>query len=256
MQCQADYLGYIHGHVVEVGPTMPHCQFHMSNQNGGFICFVRGLIFEGHVLTYNPNTNEAEWVPVCSTTSDLSCVELSALTLCNLVPCIPEEGVKRLDQFGEHRDVDGGIRLLQQRSSARREWRMSPCVGTKGRMMGKTWMMRTLMRRVRAAQVPCKKALALPAVTPTGTAALIARLSRASLETGRMVPLEDSPQVRAVKAVKVRGRVKRGIHQPQNPPHCVNKSPPANQQRWPQRRQCPPLVTSCLQAARTWSLST
>ena len=51
-----------------------------------------------------------EWIPVCGTTSDLSCTEkVSALTLCNLVPCIPDEGAKRLDQFGELRDVEGGV---------------------------------------------------------------------------------------------------------------------------------------------------
>ena len=32
-----------------------------------------------------------------------------ALTLSNLVLCIPDEGVKRLDQFGEHRDAEGGV---------------------------------------------------------------------------------------------------------------------------------------------------
>ena len=82
----------------------------MSKQNEGFICFVQGLIFEGHVPAYNPNTNEAEWIPVHSTTSDLSHTEeVSGLTLCNLVPRIPDEGVKRLDWFGEHSDAEGGV---------------------------------------------------------------------------------------------------------------------------------------------------
>ena len=36
--------------------------------------------------------------------------EVSALTLCYLVQCIPDEGAKRLDQFGEHSDVEGGVR--------------------------------------------------------------------------------------------------------------------------------------------------
>ena len=59
---------------------------------------------------YNPSTNKAKWIPVHSTTSDLSCVEeVSALALCNLVPCIPDEGASRLDQFGEHRDMEGGL---------------------------------------------------------------------------------------------------------------------------------------------------
>ena len=29
--------------------------------------------------------------------------------LCNLVPCIPDKGAKRLDQFGEHRKAEGGV---------------------------------------------------------------------------------------------------------------------------------------------------
>ena len=45
-----------------------------------------------------------------STTSDLLCVEeVSALALCNLVLCIPDEGARRLYQFGEHRDAEGGV---------------------------------------------------------------------------------------------------------------------------------------------------
>ena len=77
---------------------------------GGFICFTRGLIFEGHVLTYNSNTNEAEWIPVCSTISDLLHMEeVSALVLCNRVLCIPDEGAKRLDWFPEHGDMEGGV---------------------------------------------------------------------------------------------------------------------------------------------------
>ena len=44
------------------------------------------------------------------TTSDLShAEEVSALVLYNLVLHIPDEGVKRLDWFGEHRDTEGGV---------------------------------------------------------------------------------------------------------------------------------------------------
>ena len=135
-------------------------------------------------------------------------------------------------------------RLLQQRSPLRREWKMSPYVRTMGRMQ----MMRMWMRRARAAQVPCNKALTLPIATLTGATTLVAGLNRASQGMGRMVPLGDSPQVKTVKA---RGRVKWGIHQPQHPPHCVSRSPPVSQWRHPQRfwqpqRQCPLQVTFCL----------
>ena len=110
MHCHTDYLSYIQECVVELGLTMPLSRFHMSNQNGGFICFAWGLIFEGHVLAYNLNTNEAEWIPMHATPSDLSRMEeVSALMLCNLVLHILDEGVQRLDQFWEHRDAEGGV---------------------------------------------------------------------------------------------------------------------------------------------------
>ena len=55
-------------------------------------------------------TNEVEWIPVHGTTSDLSHVEeVSAPVLCNLVLHVPDEGAKRLDQSGEHRDTEGGV---------------------------------------------------------------------------------------------------------------------------------------------------
>ena len=69
-----------------------------------------GLIFEGHILAYNPNTNKAEWVSVCSTMSDLShAEEVSTLALCNLVLHIPDKGDKRLDWFREHRNAEGSV---------------------------------------------------------------------------------------------------------------------------------------------------
>ena len=84
---------------------MPPSQFCVSDPGREFICFARGLIFEGNVLAYDPSTNGAEWIPVCSTASDLSQVkEMSALALCNMVPHIPDEGAERLDRFRECRD--------------------------------------------------------------------------------------------------------------------------------------------------------
>ena len=80
-------------------------QFRVSDPSGEFICFVRGLIFEGSILAYDPITNGAEWVPIRGTASVLSWVEeMSALALCNMVLHILDEGVERLGRFGEHRD--------------------------------------------------------------------------------------------------------------------------------------------------------
>ena len=44
--------------------------------------------------------------------------EVSALTLCNLVPRIPDKGAKRLDQFVEHRDTNEGGDAVREASSA------------------------------------------------------------------------------------------------------------------------------------------
>ena len=33
-------------------------------EGGAYLCVVRGLVFEGSVLAYNPTMNEAEWIPV------------------------------------------------------------------------------------------------------------------------------------------------------------------------------------------------
>ena len=51
---------------------------------------VRGLIFEGHLLTYDPTYDVAEWVPIRGIVSDLSPTEDSlACKLSNLM--LPKE---------------------------------------------------------------------------------------------------------------------------------------------------------------------
>ena len=92
---------------------MSPSRFHISDPSEEFICFARGLIFEGNILAYDPSTNGVEWIPVCSTTSDLSWTEdMLALALCNMVPHNPDVGAKRLDRFGECRDEKerGGVK--------------------------------------------------------------------------------------------------------------------------------------------------
>ena len=66
---------------------------------------MRALVFEGSALAYNPAKNEAEWVPACGLTNDLTWAEeRSAVALANYVLHIPEEaaGIARL---GAHRIV-------------------------------------------------------------------------------------------------------------------------------------------------------
>ena len=78
---------------MELGLTMPPSLFHVSYPSGKFICFARGLIFEGSILAYDPSTNGVEWICMHGTTSDLSkAEEMLALALCNMVLQVPDEG--------------------------------------------------------------------------------------------------------------------------------------------------------------------
>ena len=96
------------GHTMDLGSVLPLLRFCISGLNGEFICIVQGLLFEGSVLTYDPTTNGAEWVPIQGTASDLSPVkEASAWELSNIVIPDPLEGTPRMDCFGEHREGCG-----------------------------------------------------------------------------------------------------------------------------------------------------
>ena len=69
-------------------------QFRVTDKVGTYLCAAWALVFEGSILAYNPTRDEAEWVPACGLTNDLSWVEeLSTMALANYVPCISQEGV-------------------------------------------------------------------------------------------------------------------------------------------------------------------
>ena len=51
----------------------------MTEPDSEFIGVVRGLFFEGYLLTYNPMYNITEWVPVRGMVGDLSPTEDSLL---------------------------------------------------------------------------------------------------------------------------------------------------------------------------------
>ena len=58
---------------------------------------VRGLLFEGHLLTYNPTYNVVEWVHMCETVSDLSPMEdSSARELSNITFLDAPEDVSQM----------------------------------------------------------------------------------------------------------------------------------------------------------------
>ena len=70
--------------------------------DGKFVGVARGLLFKGHLLTYDPMYNVTEWVPVRRMAADLSPAkdslvwELSNITLLEVVDDVP-----RMEQFGE-----------------------------------------------------------------------------------------------------------------------------------------------------------
>ena len=105
------HLGYIQGQVVELGPVLPSMWFCIIQPDRPFVCIAWGLLFEGSMLVYDPASNEAEWIPVWGTASNLSQAE-EAFTreLSKMVPYNTIEGAWRLDRFGEQRSKigDGG----------------------------------------------------------------------------------------------------------------------------------------------------
>ena len=89
---EAELYGYCHSQVVDLGPVMPAAQFRVMNEARNYMCVVRPLVFEGSVLAYNPVMNEAEWVPMCGLSNDLTqAEERSAIALANYVPYIHKE---------------------------------------------------------------------------------------------------------------------------------------------------------------------
>ena len=68
-------------------------QFRVTDEVGTYLCVAWALVFEGSILAYNPNRDEAEWVPAHSVASNLSWAEeKSAMVLVNYVPCASQEG--------------------------------------------------------------------------------------------------------------------------------------------------------------------
>ena len=89
---EVEQYGYHHGNAVDLGPVMPVMEFRVTDEEGTYLCAALALVFEGSILAYNPTRDEAEWVPTCSITNDLSWVEeRSAVALANYVPRAPQE---------------------------------------------------------------------------------------------------------------------------------------------------------------------
>ena len=89
---EVEQYGYHHGNTVDLGTVMLATEFRTTDEEGAYLCAARGLIFEGSILAYNATRDEAEWVPTCGVTNDLSWAEeRTVVMLANFVPCIPQE---------------------------------------------------------------------------------------------------------------------------------------------------------------------
>ena len=70
--------------------------------DGEFVGAMRGLLFKGHLLAYDPMYNVAEWVLVRGMAADLSPAEDSLVwELSNITLLEAPDDVPRMEQFGE-----------------------------------------------------------------------------------------------------------------------------------------------------------
>ena len=80
-------LSYYPGKIVNIGSCMPRIRWVGSNVEGWYGTSACTLMYEGHMLIYNPDRNFSEWVPIRSVSSSLTSVELSlANDLNNICP--------------------------------------------------------------------------------------------------------------------------------------------------------------------------
>ena len=99
---EAELYGYCRGQAVDLGPVMLATQFWVAEEGGAYLLVVRGLVFKGSVLAYNPAMNEVEWIPMCGLTNDLTWAEeRSTVALVNYVPHALVEAA-RIAKLGAH----------------------------------------------------------------------------------------------------------------------------------------------------------
>ena len=97
-----EQYGYHCRNAIDLSAVMPAMEFRVTDKKGAYLCAAQALVFEGSILAYNPARDEAEWVPACGVTNDLSWAEeRSVVALANFVPCIPQE-VDSIVELGAH----------------------------------------------------------------------------------------------------------------------------------------------------------
>ena len=94
---------------------------------------MRGLLFEGHLLTYNPKYHVTKWVPVCGMAGDLSPVkDSSAQELSNIMLLDMPEDVPQMEQFGEQCMEPTPVTVPCIKTSTLEEEMEQECVSAEG----------------------------------------------------------------------------------------------------------------------------
>ena len=73
---EEDCLSYSPGMTINLGDRMLGIWLALHDTAGKYQGMVRVLKFEGHMLAYDPLTNEAGWIPMRGVSSSLTAVEL------------------------------------------------------------------------------------------------------------------------------------------------------------------------------------
>ena len=69
-------LSYYPGRVVNVRARMPGIKLTMQNKEGLYDNSAHALMYEGHMLIYDPQKNISQWVPMRGISAVLTSVEL------------------------------------------------------------------------------------------------------------------------------------------------------------------------------------
>ena len=77
---------------IDLGTVMPAMEFRVTDEEGTYLYAMRGLVFEGSILAYDPSRDKVEWVPTCRVANDLSWAEeRMAVALAKFVPSAHQE---------------------------------------------------------------------------------------------------------------------------------------------------------------------
>ena len=99
---EAESYGYCCSQTVDLRPVMPVVQLRVMDEAGTYLCVAWALVFEENILAYNPARDEAEWIPMCGLTNNLTWAEeRSTVALANYMLRVSQE-VAQITRLGAH----------------------------------------------------------------------------------------------------------------------------------------------------------